>query len=128
MVGPQQLHPGGHGAQAGARIVPGLFQAPECRQGGLIDRWQGRQFGLQLGTDLPLALPLGQAGVEPGQVCLEPGLFHQPLQPLAPFGDRLALGLEAGALLLLRGPLLLQLGQLAFGLLSGGFQLQGLLV
>ena len=128
LVSPQQLHPGGHGPQAGVGIAPGLLQTLESRQGGPVDRCQGGQLGLQLAAGLLLALQLGQLGVQPGQVGLQPGLLHQPLQPLAPFGDRLALGLQAGALQLLLAPLLLELGQLDRGLLAAGFQLLGLLV
>ena len=127
LVGPQQLDPGGHGAQAGVGIAPGLLQALERGQGGPIDWWQGRQLGLQLGAGLLLEGQLGEGGVEPGQVRLQPGLLHQPLQPLAPLGDRLALGLQAGAVLLLFDPLLLQLDQLGIGPPAGGFQFVGLL-
>ena len=117
----QQLHPGGHGPEAGVGIAPGLLQALERRQGGPIDWRQGVELGLQLGAGLLLALQLGPLGVEPGQVRLQPGLLQQPLQPLAPFGDRLALDLQAGAVLLLFDPLLLELGQLGLGPLAAGF-------
>ena len=78
-------------------------------------------MGLQLGAGLRLVFQLGALGVEPGQVRLQPGLLHQPLQPLAPFGDRRALDLQAGVLLFLVDPLLLQLGQLGLGPLAAGF-------